>query len=112
MTMTFDDTIRFYATAAEDDHDFADEADEDDLRHRFDEDEEEEEVTLSSDDDEEEDDELTRPDTHAEEASVFSMPPSPVTGYTPPTREPTLPVSNEAAAKPVVKKAAPKKAAA
>src|SRR6185312_9598442 len=106
--MTFDDTIRGYAMAADNDSDFYDEADDnhDDLRHRFDDDDEEEEITLTSDDDTEDDDRdadndvTERPDTHAEEASLFSLPPSPAAGYTPATREATLPVRSEASTTP------------
>src|ERR1700733_10016620 len=83
MTMMFDDTIKLYAAAAEDDHNFGDESEDDhnDLRQRFDDDDdEEEEVTMTSDDDDElgDDEDET---THAEDASIFTLPPSPVRSY-------------------------------
>jgi len=59
--MTFDDTIKVYAMAADDDRDYADESDDrDDARHRFDDDDEEEEITLASDlnSDDDDDDEI------------------------------------------------------
>ena len=80
----FDETIKLYATAADDDH-FSDEAEDDDLRSRFGDDDEEEEVTMTSDDDEEldnDEDEILRV-THAEDATIFALPPSPVTSYDP-----------------------------
>src|SRR5271170_8163015 len=98
MTMMFDDTIKLYATSAdEDDHD--------DLHRRF-EDDEEEEVTMTSDDDEELDldDDGSVHETHAEEAKIFALPPSPATSYEPPTKPSALPVKSTGAtgtAKPV-----------
>src|ERR1700729_2004569 len=91
MTMMFDDTIKLYATSADDDHDFGDEADDhDDLHNRFGDDDEEEEVTMTSDDDEEDDDAGLR-GVHSEEATIFTLPPSPVTSYAPATRPSELP---------------------
>src|SRR5437899_3674939 len=82
MSMMVDDTIKLYATPADDDQHYGDEADDDhdDLRQRFGDDDEEEEVTMTSDDDEELDEEEngTLPGTHAEDATIFTLPPSPV----------------------------------
>ncbi len=65
--MMFDDTIKLYATSADDDNHYGDEAEDD---HRFGDDDEEEEVTMTSDDDEELDidDDGTLHGTHAEDA--------------------------------------------
>src|ERR1700730_18830018 len=120
MTMMFDDTIKLYAAAAEDDHNFGDESEDDhnDLRNRFDDDDEEEEGTMTSDDDDElgdDEGEMTHGTTHAEDASIFALPPSPVRNYEPATRQSELPVKNIAeasaaksikSAKPVTKKVA------
>src|ERR1700722_75330 len=104
-TMMFDDTIKLHATAADDDHTFGDEPDDeqDDVHRRFNDDnEEEEEVTMTSEDDDAEsqlDDEDTDDDfhgTHAEDAKLFALPPSPVSSYQPPTKESKLPVSQSA----------------
>ena len=127
MTMMFDDTIKLYATPSDDDQHYSDEAedDHDDLRQRFVEDDEEEEVTMTSDDDElGEDEDEKLPGTHAEDATIFTLPPSPVTGYDPATKPSELPVKNSAStnvATPIkaaakktaspAKKAAPAKAA-
>src|SRR5271168_539678 len=103
MTMMFDDTIKLYATSADDDHRYGDE---DDHGH-FEDDDEEEEVTMTSDDDEEIeiDDDGTVHETHAEEALIFATPPSPVTSYAPPTKPSGLPVKSTArVAKPVTAK--------
>ena len=51
--MMFDDTIKLYATSADDNHRYGDETEDDDQRARFGDDDEEEEVTMTSDDDEE-----------------------------------------------------------
>jgi hypothetical protein len=95
MTMMFDDTIKLYATPADDDQHYGDEAedDNDDLRQRFGDDDEEEEVTMTSDDDEEldEDENGTPQGTHAEDATIFTLPPSPVTSYEPATKPSELP---------------------
>ena len=77
--MMFDDTIiKLDAASADDDHNYGDEADDhDDLRNRFGDDDEEEEVTMTSDDDEEldlDDDGALR-GTHAEDATIFTLPP-------------------------------------
>ncbi len=71
--MMFDDTIKLYATSA-DDHQYGDEDDHDDSHHRFEDDDEEEEVTMTSDDDEEIeiDDDGTVHETHVEEAVIFA----------------------------------------
>src|SRR5216684_9288443 len=115
MTMMFDDTIKLYAASADDDHHYGDEAedDHDDLRQRFGDDDEEEEVTMTSDDDEldEEEDEKLQ-GTHAEDATIFTLPPSPVTSYEPATKPSELPVQSGASTsvarpvKPAAKKAA------
>ncbi|WP_433966973.1 hypothetical protein [Tunturiibacter gelidiferens] len=78
--MMFDDTIKLHATAADDNHNFGDEPDDeqDDLHGRFNDDDEEEEVTMTSDDDDEEaqlDEEDTDDDPHAEDAKLFALPP-------------------------------------
>src|ERR1700710_599486 len=118
----FDEPIKLNATAASDDHDFSDEIDDD--KHLFDDDdEEEEEVTMTSDDDDDdadgdevEDDAFAS--KHAEDATVFALPPSPVAPYSPPDTESELPVKSEATpvvaapSKPAAKKAPLKKAAA
>ena len=90
--MMFDDTIKLYATPADDDQHYGDEAedDHDDLRQRFGDDDEEEEVTMTSDDDEELDED------HAEDATIFALPPSPVTSYEPATKPSELPVKSAA----------------
>src|SRR5580704_18179480 len=94
MMMMFDDTIKLYATSADDNNHYGDEAedDHDDLRNRFGEDDEEEEVTMTSDDDEELDED------HAEDATIFTLPPSPVTSYEPATKPSELPVKSDASA--------------
>ena len=92
--MMFDDTIKLYAASADDDHNYGDEADDhDDIGNRFGDDDEEEEVTMTSDDDEEIDldDEGSLRGTHAEDATIFTLPPSPATGYVPATRPAELP---------------------
>src|SRR5260370_288028 len=95
MTMMLDDTMKLYATSADDDH-YGNEAedDHDDLRQRFGDDDEEEEVTMTSDDDEELDED--RNGTHAEDATIFTLPPSPVTSYEPATKPSELPVKSSA----------------
>jgi len=88
----FDETYRMNASAADDDRDFTDDMDDDDNEDRTfndEEDDEEEEVTMTSDDDE---DDESLESKHAEEASIFALPPSPVTAYEPPTKESELPV--------------------
>ena len=81
--MMFDDTIKLYATSADDNHRYGDETedDHDDQRARFGDDEEEEEVTMTSDDDEEleEEEDGAVQGTHAEDATIFALPPSPDT---------------------------------
>ena len=98
--MMFDDAIKLYATPADDDQHYGDEAedDHDDLRQRFGDDDEEEEVTMTSDDDEEldEDENGTPQGTHAEDATIFTLPPSPVTSYEPATKPSELPVKSSA----------------
>src|ERR1700678_364376 len=124
MTMMFDDTIKLYAAAAEDDHNFGDESEDSDLNHGF-EDDEEEEVTMTSDDDDElgdDEDETAHGTKHAEDASILTPPPSPVRSYEPATKWSELPVKNNAetsvaksikSVKPAAKKkSAPAKAAA
>ena len=93
--MMFDDTIKLYATSADDDNHYGDEAEDD---HRFGDDDEEEEVTMTSDDDEELDidDDGTLHGTHAEDATIFTLPPSPVTSYEPATKASELPVKSVA----------------
>src|ERR1700678_2699664 len=95
--MTFEDTMKLHAAGADDDNNYGDEADDHDDLHRFD-DDEEEEVTMTSDDDDEEldndNDELQA--THAEDAMLFSLPPSPVNSYEPPTKASELPVKSVA----------------
>src|SRR5712675_3460663 len=101
MTMMFDNTIKLYATSADDDHHYGDEAedDHDDLRNRFGDDDEEEEVTMTSDDDEELDEEDSPlRGTRAEDATIFTLPPSPVTSYEPATKPSELPVKSDSAA--------------
>src|SRR5580692_12700779 len=112
MTMMFDDTIKLYATSADDDNHYGDEAEDD---HRFGDDDEEEEVTMTSDDDEELDidDDGTLHGVHAEDATIFTLPPSPVSSYEPATKPSEFPVKSSAStsmAKPA--KSAAKKAAA
>src|SRR5258708_8258656 len=115
MTMTFDDTIKLYATSADDDHQYGDEAedDHDDLRNRFGDDDEEVEVTMTSDDDEELDEEDSAlQGTHAEDPTILTLPPSPVTSYEPATKPSDMPAGSDAstsAVKPV--KSAAKKVA-
>src|SRR3979409_1426723 len=98
--MTFNATIKFFAGAADDDHNFGDDEDHDDQRTRFGDDDEEEEVTMTSDDDEELDEEEdgALQGTHAEDATIFSLPPSPVTSYEPATKPSELPVKSDSAA--------------
>src|SRR6266478_1822618 len=98
MTMMFDDTMKLYAISADDNNHYGNEAedDHDDLRSRFG-DDEEEEVTMTSDDDEEldEDEDGTLSGTHAEDATIFTLPPSPVSSYQPATKPSELPVKSD-----------------
>src|ERR1700746_2076129 len=97
--MCDDDTMKLYATSADDDH-YGNEAEDDheDVRQRFGDDDEEEEVTMTSDDDEELDEDENEPlaGTHAEDATIFTPPPSPVTSYEPATKPSELPVRSDA----------------
>src|SRR5882762_5044681 len=94
MTM-FDETIKLHASAVDDDPDFSDDMDDDNEVHTFDDDdEEEEEVTMTSDDDDEvadDDEDDLFVSKHAEDATVFSLPSTPVAMYTPPSQESKVP---------------------
>src|SRR6202012_956542 len=84
------------------DHTFGDDDEQDDVHNSFSDDDEEEEVTMTSEDDDQEsqlDDEDTDDEphgTHAEDAKLFALPPSPVRSYDPPTKASELPVKSEA----------------
>ena len=113
--MMFDEPIKMYASDADDDHDLA--GDMDDDHNLFDDDDEEEEVMMTSDDDNLEvvdDDDALFESKHAEDATIFALPASPVEGYTPPSRPSELPVESvtETVVKPTAKKVAAKKTVA
>ena len=107
----FDEPMKLYAAAS--DYDDAHDLDDDDTVHRFNDEDEEEEMTMTSDDDEHElsDEEDSLPGEHAEDATIYMLPPSPVEAYTPATELSTPPVQSEAVA-PAPVKAPAKKAKA
>ncbi len=97
--MNFEEPIKLYA-AADDDNDMSNELDdEDSLGHHFDDEDDEEELTMTSDDDEElaDDDEDSLEQhgtTHREDVTIYTPPPSPVAGYEPATKLSEAPVES------------------
>src|SRR5438309_1169595 len=98
--MMFDDTMKIYAAAADNNHTFGDDEDQD--NDVFEEDDEEE-VTMTSDDDEGEIDDADESGDaedfrgkHAEDASILAPLPISGTPYDPATKESVQPVRNEA----------------